>query len=54
VTAFKTGNLAAPIRVVKDEPDMVLDAQLAWQGPFEHVFVKLTPVNRRCIEAVCA
>jgi hypothetical protein len=31
-----------------------LDANVSWQDPFEHVFVKLSSENRRCIEAVCA
>lgn len=51
---FPTGNLATPWRIVKTEPDVVLDATLAWQDPFEHVFVKLCSENRRSIEAVCA
>jgi hypothetical protein len=51
---FKSGNFARPASIVKTEPDVVLDAAMSWQGPFEHVFVKLMPENRRCIEAVCA
>jgi hypothetical protein len=52
--SFPTGNLATPWRIVKIEPDVVLDATLAWRDPFEHVFVKLGSENRRSIEAVCA
>jgi len=52
--SFKTGNLARPMTVVKKTPDVVLDANLSWQGPFEHVFAKLGSENRRSIEAVCA
>jgi hypothetical protein len=52
--SFLTGNLARPWHTVKTEPDVVLDATLAWQNPFEHVFVKLGSDNRRSIEAVCA
>lgn len=52
--AFKRGNLARPCTLVKTEPNVVLDASLSWEGPFEHVFVKLTSENGRSIEAVCA
>jgi hypothetical protein len=52
--SFPTGNLATPWHIVKTEPDVVLDATLSWQDPFEHVFVKLGSENRRSIEAVCA
>jgi len=48
------GTLAPPVRVVKAAPRLVLDAQLAWAGPFVHVFAKILPLNERSIEAVCA
>ena len=54
MAAFKIGNLGSPVRVRKTTPHIVLDAMLAWSGPFEHVFAKLLPVNERSIEAVCA
>jgi hypothetical protein len=54
VATISTGTLARPMRVVKTTPDLVLDGRLASHGPFEHVYAKLMPANRRCIEAVCA
>lgn len=54
MAAFKSGNLATPIKVVKAAPALVLDCGLAWEGPFEHVFAKILPIHQRCIEAVCA
>jgi hypothetical protein len=53
MSAFKTGSLASPVRLIKTTPRVVLDAQLAWQGPFEHVYAKVMPVIERSIEAVC-
>jgi hypothetical protein len=40
--------------VVKTTPDLVLEGRFSSHGPFEHVYAKLAPINRRCIEAVCA
>jgi hypothetical protein len=54
VTTVLTGTLSRPMSVVKTKPDIVLDGRLSSHGPFEHVYAKLVPVNRRCIEAVCA
>jgi hypothetical protein len=51
---FLTGNVAPPIRPEKLGPRAVLYARRQWMGPFEPVYVKVLPVNSRCIEAVCA
>jgi len=54
MAVFRTGTLAPPVRVHKAAPRLVLDAQLAWAGPFLHVYAKVLPINERSIEAVCA
>ncbi|MBI5718699.1 MAG: hypothetical protein HZC37_13535 [Burkholderiales bacterium] len=51
---FAAGNVATPIFIEKREPAVVLRARRSWSGPFEPVYVKVLPVNGRCIEAVCA
>jgi hypothetical protein len=51
---FPVRSLARPWRVVKIEPDAVLDAALAWNNPFERGYVKLGMETGRSIEAVCA
>jgi hypothetical protein len=52
---FLTGNVAPPIRAEKLAPRAVLFAQRqSMDVPFEPVYVKILPINERCIEAVCA
>lgn len=50
----KSGSVAPPVRLLKVSPRLVLDAQLASAGPFQHIYVKVLPLPERCIEAVCA
>lgn len=51
---FRTGNLASPVFVRKEDPHVVLDARVSSAGPFLHAFVKLQPTHVRSIEAVCS
>jgi hypothetical protein len=52
--SFPFRSLARPWHVVKIEPDVVLEAALASNNPFERGFVKFGTEVGRSIEAVCA
>lgn len=52
---FRTGRVANPVKVIKREPYIVLDAQMSGgDAPFVRIFAKILPDRVRAIEAVCA